>query len=114
MHIGRREIGFRRSRFGRGMFRQRQLSNDDYDYGRAGPRMGRRTGSLSWVPILLVIWLIIGAIAAGQRGYFTDGSSNCASTATTLVTVVAGPLNYLGANPRIADCNAPDLPQPSQ
>ena len=36
---------------------------------------------------LTVIWLII-AIAAGQRGYFTDAEANCATTGTILVTVI--------------------------
>ena len=27
--------------------------------------------------VLLVIWLIIGAIAAGQRGYYSGSVSSC-------------------------------------
>ena len=50
--------------------------------------------------ILLVIWLIIGAIAAGQRGYYSSGKTNCAGVATIAVTIIAGPLNYMGANPK--------------
>ncbi|MFI6226147.1 hypothetical protein ACIBCR_02370 [Micromonospora echinospora] len=60
--------------------------------------------------VLLVIWLVIGAIAAGQRGYFEGEDTNCAEAGTILVTVVAGPLNYVGANPKV-DC---ELPQPSR
>jgi hypothetical protein len=68
-----------------------------------------RTGSIGGVIIL--IWLIIGAIAAGQRGYFADDdNTNCAEAGTVAVTIVAGPLNYLGVNPKV-DC---DLPEPSQ
>lgn len=52
------------------------------------------------VGVLLVIWLIIGAIAAGQRGYYGSGKTNCASVSTTVVTILAGPLNYLGVNPK--------------
>jgi hypothetical protein len=59
--------------------------------------------------LIVVIWLIIGAVAAGQRGYYSGGDS-CAKLGTTLVTIVAGPLNYVGANPKIK-CN---LPEPSQ
>ncbi|MBF6220582.1 hypothetical protein ACW9HR_17800 [Nocardia gipuzkoensis] len=62
------------------------------------------------VPLLLLVWLIIGVIAAGQRGYFTERDQNCASAATIAVTVIAGPLNYAGVNPKVNDC---DLPQPS-
>lgn len=60
--------------------------------------------------ILLVIWLIIGAVAAGQRGYYDDSNNNCAEAGSTIVTIIAGPLNYLGINPKI-DC---DLPEPSE
>lgn len=59
-----------------------------------------RIGSL-----LLVIWLIIGAVAAGQRHYFSSSRASCAKTSTVIVTVVAGPLNYVGVNPKIS-CKA--------
>jgi hypothetical protein len=59
---------------------------------------------------ILVIWLLIGAIAAGQRGYFNQSDTNCAEAGTIVVTVIAGPLNYMGVNPKI-DC---DLPEPSR
>jgi hypothetical protein len=59
---------------------------------------------------LVIIWLLIGAIAAGQRGYFGGSDSSCAKAGTVVVTILAGPLNYLGANPKI-QC---DLPEPSQ
>jgi membrane protein YdbS with pleckstrin-like domain len=68
-------------------------------------RRGSRIGSL-----LVLIWLVIGAIAAAQRGYFSNGDTSCASAATIAVTIVAGPLNYVGVNPQIT-C---ELPQPSQ
>jgi hypothetical protein len=55
--------------------------------------------------ILLVIWLIIGAFAAGQRHYLGSSSSSCAKASTVVVTVVAGPLNYVGVNPKVA-CKA--------
>lgn len=61
--------------------------------------------------IIVVIWLVIGAIAAYQRGYFSgDEQVNCAELGTVLVTIVAGPLNYVGLNPTI-ECT---VPQPSQ
>jgi hypothetical protein len=56
------------------------------------------------------VWLIIGVVAAGQRGYFTDREQNCASLGTIAVTVIAGPLNYAGVNPKVNNC---ELPQPS-
>ncbi|MGH3646943.1 MAG: hypothetical protein ACRDTM_07185 [Micromonosporaceae bacterium] len=60
--------------------------------------------------VLLVIWLVIGAVAAGQRGYYDRTEANCAELGTTVVTIVVGPLNYTGLNPKI-DC---DLPEPSK
>jgi hypothetical protein len=71
-------------------------------------RRGRTTGIGT---ILLVVWLVIGVIAAAQRGYFSGGDASCASVSTIIVTVIAGPLNYLGVNPKV-DC--PELPQPSE
>jgi hypothetical protein len=59
--------------------------------------------------VVLVIWLLIGAFAAYQRGYFSHDPVNCAQFGTVLVTVVAGPLNYAGVNPKI-QCT---VPQPS-
>ena len=60
--------------------------------------------------IVLVVWLLIGVVAAVQRDYFSGREANCAKVGTIAVTVVAGPLNYLGANPKIK-CKAP---QPSR
>jgi hypothetical protein len=62
------------------------------------------------IAVLVVIWLVIGLLAAVQRHYFSGGKANCAHTSTVLVTIVAGPLNYLGANPKIK-CHTP---QPSK
>lgn len=56
--------------------------------------------------LILFVWLIIGAAAAGQRGYFSSAPTTCSSGATIAVTMVAGPLNYLGVNPQIT-CNWP-------
>lgn len=63
------------------------------------------------LPILVVVWLLIGAFAAGQRGYYNESNPDCASIGSTLVTIVAGPLNYVGLNPEI-DC--PEVPEPSE
>jgi membrane protein YdbS with pleckstrin-like domain len=68
-------------------------------------RRGARTSSMG--AVLLIVWLVIGAIAAAQRGYFTSDDTSCATVGTTIVTVLAGPLNYVGANPHI------QCPQPS-
>jgi hypothetical protein len=55
--------------------------------------------------ILLIIWLIVGVIAGAQRGYY-NGNVSCARAGTILVTIVAGPLNYVGVNPKI-HCTVP-------
>jgi hypothetical protein len=51
--------------------------------------------------IILAIWLIIGVIAAGQRDYFGKLPS-CGNAGTVVVTILAGPLNYAGANPKVS------------
>ena len=53
------------------------------------------------VSALLVIWLVIGAIAAGQRGYYNGPVSSCTKDGTIAVTILAGPLNYAGVNPKV-------------
>jgi hypothetical protein len=60
--------------------------------------------------VILVIWLIIGAIAGGQRNYYSSATTNCAKAGTIAVTILAGPLNYVGVNPKVSCA----LPQPSQ
>jgi hypothetical protein len=60
--------------------------------------------------VVLVIWLVIGVAAAAQRDYFSGSATNCAKVGTTALTIVVGPLNYVGVNPKIK-CNTP---QPSK
>jgi hypothetical protein len=57
-----------------------------------------------------VIWLIIGAIAGAQRHYYSGSIASCTKASTILVTILAGPLNYVGVNPKV-ECK---VPQPSQ
>ena len=76
----------------------------------ARTRRSRANPAISVLAVLVVIWLVIGALAAGQRHYFSGSSTNCAKVSTTIVTILAGPLNYVGANPKI-DCT---VPQPSK
>jgi hypothetical protein len=52
--------------------------------------------------LLLLVWLVIGAIAGGQRHYYDSATTNCAKASTIIVTVLAGPLNYAGVNPKIS------------
>lgn len=65
------------------------------------------------IGLVVVIWLVIGVAAAWQRGYFGDDREvSCKTTGDTALTILAGPLNYAGANPKV-DCNV-DVPQPSK
>jgi hypothetical protein len=63
------------------------------------------------IVLALVVWLIIGAFAAGQRHYYSGSKTNCAKASTITVTILAGPLNYAGANPRVKACH---IPKPSK
>jgi hypothetical protein len=65
---------------------------------------------MRFVGLVVLVWLIVGAVGAGQRGYFIHAPQRCASAGTIALTVVAGPLNYVGVNPKVTNCN---LPQPS-
>ncbi|ORA27012.1 hypothetical protein [Mycobacterium aquaticum] len=68
----------------------------------------RLGGSLG---LIVLIWLLIGVFAAWQRDYFHTGTTSCATAGSVALTVVAGPLNYAGVNPKVANCH---LPEPSQ
>jgi hypothetical protein len=60
------------------------------------------------IGVLVIVWLVIGVIAAAQRGYFGDDRDvNCKTAGDTILTIVAGPLNYVGVNPKI-DCKVPE------
>ena len=59
--------------------------------------------------LIIVIWLIVGAVAAGQRGYYRAMPAQCSQVATIALNIVAGPLNYMGLNP-VTGC---ELPKPS-
>ena len=75
-------------------------------------RRGSRSRLASVLVVLVFVWLIIGAIAGAQRHYYDNVPTNCASTGTIAVTIFAGPLNYLGMNPKVDNCHV-DVPQPS-
>jgi hypothetical protein len=66
------------------------------------------------IALVLVIWLVIGVAAAWQRGYFGDDRDvSCKEVGDTALTIVAGPLNYVGVNPKIS-CQDVDVPQPTE
>ena len=59
---------------------------------------------------VVLIWLVIGVVAAWQRDYFHTGTTSCARAGDIGLTVLAGPLNYAGVNPKVTECR---LPEPS-
>jgi hypothetical protein len=63
------------------------------------------------IGIIVIVWLVIGVFAAWQRGYLSnDRDVSCKTFGDTAVTVIAGPLNYVGVNPKV-HCT---VPQPSK
>jgi heme/copper-type cytochrome/quinol oxidase subunit 2 len=63
------------------------------------------------IGIVVIVWLVIGVFAAFQRGYVTNKNDvSCKSFGDTALTIIAGPLDYVGVNPKI-HCN---VPQPSK
>ena len=62
------------------------------------------------IGLIVVVWLVIGVLAAFQRGYFGDDREvSCKTFGDTALTIIAGPLNYVGVNPKVK-CK---VPQPS-
>jgi hypothetical protein len=57
----------------------------------------------SFLFILVIIWFVLGASVANDRGYFdTSHDRDCTFIGSALLTVVAGPINYAGVNPKAA------------
>jgi hypothetical protein len=65
---------------------------------RAVEDAGMRFGTL-----VLIVWLVVGAVAAGQRHYYSEPISGCSRVGTIAETIAVGPLNYVGVNPK-ASC----------
>jgi carbon starvation protein CstA len=56
--------------------------------------------------LAVIVWLLIGVIAAGERHDFNALPLSCDQAADITITIVAGALNYLGVDPHI-DCHVP-------
>jgi hypothetical protein len=56
---------------------------------------------------IVVVWLLIGVFATYQRGYFASTQPDCATVGSIAMTILVGPLNYAGVNPRVEACNVP-------
>ncbi len=55
----------------------------------------------TFLMILVIIWFVVGASAAHERGYFdVHHQRTCKFVGSAALTVVAGPLNYIGVHPR--------------
>jgi hypothetical protein len=52
----------------------------------------------------------IPALSIVSRHYFQSSSTSCTKTSDTVVTSLAAPLNYVGANPKVT-CH---VPQPTK
>lgn len=51
--------------------------------------------------ILVIIWFTLGASVAHDRGYWEPGHDrDCQFVGSALLTVVSGPVGYLGVHPR--------------
>ena len=61
-------------------------------------------------PSVIVVWFVVGAVAAGQRHDYSHFDASCAKTTTIALTILSGPLNYAGINPQVS-CR---MPQPSK
>jgi uncharacterized membrane protein YdfJ with MMPL/SSD domain len=66
-------------------------------------RYAKRVGAIIGVTALM--WLLIGVVAAWQRGYFKSGETDCVAGGTIAVTVISGPLNFAGVNPKVTHSN---------
>lgn len=53
--------------------------------------------------ILVIVWFVLGVSVANDRGFFdTNADRTCTFVGSGLLTVVAGPINYLGVHPKAA------------
>lgn len=60
--------------------------------------------------VLVMVWLLIGGVAAAQRGYLSGPLASCSKVGTISVTALAGPLNYVGISPKLGCV----VPRPSK
>lgn len=66
-----------------------------------------RVGTI--VGIRVLRWLGSGAAAAAQGGYLSGESASCTTIGTLALTIMTGPLNSTGLNPKVS-CK---IPKPS-
>ena len=57
----------------------------------------------TFLMIMVIVWFVLGASVAHERGYFdTSKPRTCTFVGSALLTVTAGPVNYVGVHPRAA------------
>ena len=71
----------------------------------------RRPGGI--IAALVVIWLLIGLVAAWKRDYFTNKAPDCGVAVSIALNMLAGPLNWFGLDPHVGQCKVPEVPPPS-
>lgn len=49
---------------------------------------------------LVAVWLMVGSFVAGERNVASDADP-CSRTVVIGLTALLGPINYLGAEPRV-------------
>jgi len=79
--------------------------------GRPATRYDHRGYISSFLAALLVLWLMVGTVAAAQRHYFSGSRTNCAQAVTIPVTVVTGPLNSVAQRSSVAISREHDAAQ---
>ena len=52
------------------------------------------------VGLLVLVWLVVGAVAAGQRGYFTHAAETCAGRRDDRGNRARGPAELLQRQPK--------------
>ncbi len=53
------------------------------------------------VTLVILAWLISGVVAASQRELFAGSPATCDHVTTIVATILAGPLNFAGADPQV-------------
>jgi hypothetical protein len=54
----------------------------------------------TFLMLMVIVWFVFGARAAHERGFFdTNAARTCEFVGSGALTVVAGPLSYVGVHP---------------
>ena len=54
----------------------------------------------TFVMIVVIVWFVFGVSAAHERGFFdTNEARSCSFVGSAALTVIAGPLSYVGVHP---------------